>query len=254
MGVPLDEDQPFSTNPTSPVPGRSFTRPGRRALLVGARARRRRGRSSAQTLATIDEVRPARDRALQAVRPADRHRRRRPRRRPPARLRPALHDQRGGAAEGRHGDLPDREGHALQRPGLPARLLRRAVPRLAGDHRRGRGGVHHPPRQRAVPGRHPLARRRQVLDGHRDDAAVHPARRRRHQPVRARVRQPHRAAARLVQLPALHPRLLPDRAVRRGAQGRRLDDRPGGRGYVALWSWRPTAVAGRTTPAWSTTG
>ena len=130
--------------------------------------------------------------------------------------------------------------HAVERPGLPAGLLRQPVPRLAGDARRGRGGVHHAAGERAPPGR-PLGRRRPVLVGHRRHAAVGPAGRGGHPPVRPGASPPPARGRwrRSSYLPFTHAwfpteRFDEVRQVGGWTLGRKGD------GYVALWSWRPT--------------
>ena len=141
MGAPLDLDEPFTTDAGVAGAGRVVRRPRRHPVLVGAR-RPHRLADRARHAGHDRRARPVRDVAVQAVQAAGRHRRRRPRRGPAARLPAALHDQHRRAQRGRHGHVAQPRRHAVERPGLPARLLRQPVPRLAGDARRGRRGVH----------------------------------------------------------------------------------------------------------------
>ena len=120
--------------------------------------------------------------------------------------------------------------HAVERPGLPARLLRPASTTPGRPRSTRTPWCSRPlPGNEPRPGR-PLGRRRPLLDR---APAPCPARRSR---ARRRSTSTRRGSRRrrpgpldAVRLPALHPRLLPHRAVRRGPPGRRLDARPPGR-------------------------
>ena len=195
MGVPLDLDEPFTTDAgVAGARGVGYDDPAaipfwweRGALDRLADRARHPGDDRA--------ARPVRDVAVPAVPAARRHRRRRSGGGPPARPPAALHDQHRRAQRGRHGDVAQPRRHAVERPGLPARLLRQPVPRLAGDARRGRGRVHDAARQRAPAGR-PLGRRRPVLVGHGRHAPVGPAGRGGDPPLRPEVRRSRPGAAR----------------------------------------------------------
>ena len=213
-----------STSPSPPRPRHRCRacphRPRRHPVLVGARrahrlAGRARSRWRRSTEHGLWETR-----AVPALQAARRRRRRRPRRRPAARLRRCAARSTSGVLSAVDTVTWRTAGrHAVQRAGLPAGLLRRSVPRLAGHARRGRRGLHHQPRQRA-PGRRPLGRRRPLLERRRHHAPHAPSRARPSSTCTRRSTRAGRPAARRLRLPALHPRLLPDRALRRGAARR----------------------------------
>ena len=149
------------------------------------------------------------------------------------------------AHRGRHVHLPQRRGDAVDRAVVPAGHVERAAPHLAGDARRERDRVHDAPEERAAVG-HAVARRRRLLDRQREPAARRAARRALDEPLRAGVREP-RSAARRVRLPAVHARVLPAGAVRRGRAGGRMDVRPQGRAATSRCARGGRRTGARTT-------
>ena len=225
MGVPLDLDEPFTTTP-APRRRRTGLRRGGGAVLVGA-GRPHRVADGPADRGHDRPVRPVRDVALPTVQAPGRPHRRRPGRDPQPGLRPPLPDQRRAAEGGRHHHLALGPRHAVERPGLPARVPRQPVPRVAGDPRRGRHRVHHQPGQRTA------CRATGWVDGdlYWNGGSTMPRSAQQgsalismYAPQYASSGPPLDAFA----LPAVHPRLLPDRALRRGAPGRALDLRPQG--------------------------
>ena len=224
MGAPLDLDQPFSTDPVVAGAGRLVHRSRDHPVLVGTRRAHRVADRPAH--ARDDRAaRPVRDGAVQAVQAARRHHRRRSRRGPQARALAALHDQHRRA-----------RARSTPSPGAARTPCCRA-PRTTGPGASATSTTPgRPPSTRTpscsppCPGNEPRPGDRWVdadlywsgtgampRSAQHGAAAIHL-----YAPAFARQRA---RAARDVLVPAVHARLLPDRAVRRGAPGRQLDPR-----------------------------
>ena len=237
MNVPIDIDQPLTTDPVSAV---------RRALLHDPDSIPfwwERGALTAWpavplTLADDRGARPLGERAVRS----------RSSRSPTspaatrggalARLRAALPDQHRPAPRGRHGDVAQQGRHALVGPGLPARLLRRPVPPLAGHPRRGRHRLHEHAGQRT-----PAEQSWDDGDYYWNGGVTMP-RSAQQGPAVINLYAPQYAPAggplsAFDYLPYTHAYFPTERFDEvRQVGGWTFGKR--GNGYVALWSWRPT--------------